>query len=1262
MLPVNAIKDAVDKLSNNRETKQEFIDKLEEIFDQYPDQASELIALVKEEIANTSLKKPVRTEVLTLLQTKNLSIINTQEQNKTSKHYKNFKYDFLNEFLESSQSVSTELRPGVIIRDTYQLETQLGAGGMGEVWKATHLIQDAAETSESDRYVAIKFLNTDFRSHPDALKTLAREFSYSRKLIHPNIVQVFELNYSGNQVYIAMEYLIGDPLDKWIKNHPHGISLESAVPIIQGICDALVFSHSHEFIHLDIKPSNIIYDPHTKIVKVIDFGIARHANPINRDKTGFDLGELNAVTGAYASIEMLHCVNPDPRDDIYGLACITYELLSGKHPYAKSPADSVLSSGIKPQPVAGLNMLQNKILSLGLEPLRKKRISNVGKFRNGLLSKYIEKQTTEKLSGRFMAIILLIVCAIWLTPKFINHIFDIHYDPVRKGILSGNEASAQKLFDSSKEDQHKILSENKIISALLDIYTKNTGDDPIHEFKTLPPAIQKKIYENSDFKNRIMLHYQHSIDELSNQDAFPKATALLDSIRTIYPDSNQVAEKSRIIQIAKNQRLDQLTEQLKSCFEIYSNSASKLSHCLVTTQTKILKVGNFRQQSVSEIDQWFNQSILDSLNQKNFSLSSELLEKWAIIQKKDSPTRTVLRDAITIINPDTKNLSQIWLKLEKSEPQQRSKTLSIKPLREKFLAYITGEAASRAKRNNYSGVYSLLDNAVDIMKAYPGLVSSLQKTKLDIEHEQRKKIDTLNQDYLTKIRNCDPDQRTTLELIKKLNGDPLNDKNIDHNCIDSIRNAIIDNNSNKVAKQFENWKKLNDRSPPELNALTIANQIQFDTGKLPELILTLMKLPAELQQLVLDINPVQEKVLNYFNETAEKKITESGYPKTLKFLEEKIVKMSSHPQTVIDLQQLSHNIQKQQKREIVALLFEYRREILQCSDNIAFIQTQLDSVGAEREPFLGVDENCSQRLQEFLVKEDLNNAEKTLTTWKQLLPDNKTKNLLLRNRLSKKIADLKLQFIELDNLSRQTKLSLSSNDDIQLNNIITKEVNNLSPVNANRFWTKHERDLTDYYINKAILYLSQDNYDLAQKYCDKGLSIYEKSKKLLSECKQRVESQRNQKISKLANIFEDYMEKGWLVTGVEYRNGVVDILDAISKFDRDNHHLKRLDVHRAFENALLSAVKKMQIKEASELNDKWAEFLAREYISQEAHKLRGSANNVSAKQALSISRDLIQVSLVDQAKKLLELGLALKPESSISKQIEDELETITPAQ
>jgi serine/threonine protein kinase len=319
---------------------------------------------------------------------------------------------------ESDEEVVLE--PGLIIREDYCLIERLGKGAMGVVWKATDLIQEAGKSRDTS--VAIKFLTKEFKQHPDALKALVREFNRYKKLTHPNIIKAHRLGRFGSTFFMVMEFLEGIPLNQFIKNNPNGITISEAEPIIKNMGEALEHAHQKGIAHLDFKPANVLYDAEQNIAKVIDFGIARPIEQSERDETEYDPGSLGALTDSYASCEMLLGSNPEPCDDIYGLACVTYELLSGKHPFKRKTASQAEHEKLSPQFIKSLNSQQNQALLRGLAFNRSDRTPTAAQF---LAELFPKEKNPNKLGlvgiGKSL-IILLAIAAIFAA---LEHFFKL---------------------------------------------------------------------------------------------------------------------------------------------------------------------------------------------------------------------------------------------------------------------------------------------------------------------------------------------------------------------------------------------------------------------------------------------------------------------------------------------------------------------------------------------------------------------------------------------------------------------------------------------------------------------------------------------------------------------------------------------------------------------------------------------------------------------------------------------------------------------
>ena len=283
---------------------------------------------------------------------------------------------------EWAQSDAPAARIGVgdVLRERFVLEAAIGEGGMGLVFKARD--QRREEARDRDPYVAIKVLGDDFKSHPDALIALQREARRMQRLSHPNIASVYDFDRDGTHVYLVMELLEGESLDRMLARQAGtGLPLQQARRLIEDAGSALRHAHTKGLVHSDFKPANVFVTRSGEI-KIIDFGIARIAKDSSKggDAVGtvFDAGHLGAYTNAYASPEqILSAAEPDPRDDVYAFGLVAYETLSGKHPFGRKSAVEAQFRSLKPEPLAVLDARQNEALAAALSFDRAQRPEDV---------------------------------------------------------------------------------------------------------------------------------------------------------------------------------------------------------------------------------------------------------------------------------------------------------------------------------------------------------------------------------------------------------------------------------------------------------------------------------------------------------------------------------------------------------------------------------------------------------------------------------------------------------------------------------------------------------------------------------------------------------------------------------------------------------------------------------------------------------------------------------------------------------------------
>lgn len=278
---------------------------------------------------------------------------------------------------------------GAMLKERFVLDGEIGRGGMGVVYRAVD--RRRLEAMHGQPYVAIKVLNGDFRNHPDALRALEAEARKAQELAHPNIVTVYDFDRDGAQVYLVMELLEGRPLDKVIAATPSsGFGYDTFRTIIDGLCRGLGHAHSRGVVHADLKPGNVfVLD--SGMVKLLDFGIASAGRT-----GGFDGASLNALTLAYASPEMVDGLPRDPTDDVYALGCLTYLLLTGRHPFERRPAKEAQAMGLRVERPPGLTGAAWRTLKSALAFERSARPANATVFAAGLA----KRSLMDRLRGR----------------------------------------------------------------------------------------------------------------------------------------------------------------------------------------------------------------------------------------------------------------------------------------------------------------------------------------------------------------------------------------------------------------------------------------------------------------------------------------------------------------------------------------------------------------------------------------------------------------------------------------------------------------------------------------------------------------------------------------------------------------------------------------------------------------------------------------------------------------------------------------------
>lgn len=295
----------------------------------------------------------------------------------------------------------------------YQIVSQIGAGGMGEVYLANDL--------KLDRRVAIKILPSHLTKDIASVQRFEREARAASALNNPNIITIHEIGNEGDLHFIATEFIEGQTLRQRLANGK--LPVTDVLMIATQIAKALAAAHAAGIIHRDIKPENVMVRP-DGLVKVLDFGLAKlseHDVPVSsvgmpsKVSLQTDVGTLMG-TASYLSPEQVLHQKVDHRTDIFSLGVVLYEMLAGERPFKGENVTHVFDAIVKveAEPITPASL--NRVITRALAKKPEARYADAEELRADLerVSNAISKSQWARWAALAAVLVLLIVFGIWL--------------------------------------------------------------------------------------------------------------------------------------------------------------------------------------------------------------------------------------------------------------------------------------------------------------------------------------------------------------------------------------------------------------------------------------------------------------------------------------------------------------------------------------------------------------------------------------------------------------------------------------------------------------------------------------------------------------------------------------------------------------------------------------------------------------------------------------------------------------------------------
>lgn len=454
----------------------------------------------------------------------------------------NDKNDFKNKTTEKNSNDLVEhstLTPGHLVKGRYIIDALIGHGGLCDVYRAKDKVLESS--GSHNPYVALKVLQSEYIDQPETARMLIREAQHTQTLSHPNIIRVFDFGVDNKTYFIVMEYLDGETVEQLIqRSRPSGLPYHKAKIIFNQILDALIYAHSLDIVHADLKPANIMIESNGN-VKILDFGVSK-MEKIKQDqysaKRKDDDNSVMGYTPNYASLNILAGNKATREDDIFAFACIAYELVSCKHPYNRTTADIALKKALNLTKPASLPFL-------AWRPLRK--ILSCSTNHNPLSANELKQRLN---------------CAV--TPKFAIAASSLLWLVAITLLINYYDQKLSSINQVAKKQADQINYQQVLLNTPPEDVLELTQSD------NLQPIVRDGLMRYH--QDALLSHFETQIDEILNASEmeypdYNKVESVLKDAARYYPDSHRLEILTLDIRSSKRSTLLAIERQLNSMLE-----------------------------------------------------------------------------------------------------------------------------------------------------------------------------------------------------------------------------------------------------------------------------------------------------------------------------------------------------------------------------------------------------------------------------------------------------------------------------------------------------------------------------------------------------------------------------------------------------------------------------------------------------------------------------------------------------------------------